>query len=267
VTLGPDSIRVNWTDNATDEQFYRVERSGDGTTFAQVAILSANSTSWTNTGLLAATTYTYRVRASAGAVYSPYSTTAMATTSAPPADPGGLTVTVLGPDSLRLNWVDNATNEQYYRVERSLDGLTFSQVGFLGANQTTWTNGLLTPSTTYFYRVRASAGTVYSGYSNVAFATTAPPPAPPSNLALSLVSASSVKLTWEDNATGEQYYRVERSTDGVTFLQVAILGANSTSWTNSSLSNNTTYWYRVRASQGSVYSDYSNIAQITTGGP
>ncbi len=248
VTLGPDSIKVTWTDNATNEQYYRVERSGDGTTFAQVAILLANSTSWTNTGLLAGTRYTYRVRASAGVVYSPYSGTASATTSAPPGDPSGLAITVLGPDSLRLNWADNATNEQYYRVERSPDGLTFSQVALLGANQTTWTNGLLTSGTTYFYRVRASAGTAYSGYSNVAFATTAPPPAAPSNLALSLVSPSSVRLTWEDNAPSEQYYRVERSTDGVNFLQAAILGANSTSWTNSGLANGTTYWYRVRVS-------------------
>jgi titin len=265
--LGPESIRLNWQDNATTEQFYRVERSGDGATFAQVALLGANATTWTNTGLLADSTYTYRVRAIAGSVYSGYSNSATATTSAPPASPTGLTLTVLGPDSIRVNWVDNAVDEQYHRIERSTDGLIFTQVALVVANVTTWTNYSLSPSTTYFYRVRASAGSVYSGYSNAAFATTAPPPAAPSNLAANILSTTSVKLTWSDNATSEQYYRIERSTDGSTFSQVAIVLANSTSWTNYSLTAGTTYWYRVRASVGSIYSDYSEIAQATPGGP
>ena len=69
---------------------------------------------------------------------------------------------------------------------------------------------------------------------------------------------------WQDNATTEQYYRIERSTDGVTFTEVGIVIANATSWTNWWVPAGT-YHYRVRASTGTIYSSYSNVAQITVG--
>ncbi|MGE0571980.1 MAG: fibronectin type III domain-containing protein [Dehalococcoidia bacterium] len=266
-TLGPDGVRMSWQDNAGDEQYYRVERSTDGVNFNQVALLLANTTSWTSYSLAPDTAYFYRVRASAGAAYSGYSNTAAATTSPPPATPGDLALSVLGPDSIRLTWTDNATTEQFYRVERSVDGTNFVHVAVLGANTTSWTNTGLLPTTAYTYRVRASAGSIYSGYSNAATATTAPPPAAPSNLTASALSNTSVRLTWSDNATSEQYYRIERSTDGVTFSPVAILLANSTSWTNYALTAGTTYSYRVRASVGTIYSPYSEVVAVVPGAP
>ena len=267
IALGPDSVGLSWTDNAGGEQYYRVERSTDGVSYSQVAILLANTTSWTNSYLSPSTTYFYRVRASAGTVYSGYSNVSSATTGAPPAAPANLVATVLGADSIRLNWSDLASDEQYYRVERSIDGGNFTQVAVVLANTTTWTNTGLAPATTYHYRVRASTGSVYSGYSNTVAATTAAPPAAPTNLSATTPTPDSIRLTWTDNASGEQYYRIERSADGVTFSQVAILLANTTSWTNSYLPPSTTYFYRVRASAGTVYSSYSNVASATTAGP
>jgi fibronectin type 3 domain-containing protein len=260
------SISLTWTDNATDEQFYRIERSTDGISFAQVALLSANTTAWSNTGLSAATTYYYRVRVSAGTIYSGYSNVASATTSPPPAAPSSLGAQVLSPTSIKLTWTDNSGDEQYFRVERSADGVSFTQVAIVLANSTTWTNSSLAPATAYHYRVRASAGTVYSAYSNVVSATTDPPPEAPSNLQAAL-SGTSVVLTWTDNASNEQYFRVERSTDGVSFTQVAVLLANKTTWTNYFLTPGTTYHYRVRVSIGSVYSEYSETVAVTIPGP
>lgn len=92
-------------------------------------------------------------------------------------------------------------------------------------------------------------------------------PAARTNLIATLTGVTTIKLSWTDNATDEQYYRVERSTDGVTFVQVAVLLANSTTWTNSSLVPDTTYWYRVRASVGAVYSEYSNAVVFSTEAP
>jgi hypothetical protein len=57
---------------------------------------------------------------------------------------------------------------------------------------------------------------------------------------------------------------VERSTDGFNFAQVASLGANVTSFTNSGLSAGTTYAYRVRASNGGGFSGYSNTGTAST---
>ncbi len=53
-------ITVKWTGSSTADG-YKVERSTDGTNFTQVATVT--STSFTNTGLSNASTYTYRVKA------------------------------------------------------------------------------------------------------------------------------------------------------------------------------------------------------------
>lgn len=262
--LSASSIALTWSDNASDEQYYHIERSIDGLNFAQVGLVTANSTSWTNSSLTPDTTYYYRVKASKSGVPSLYSNVAIATTLPPPAAPTGLVATAAGPDRITLTWVDNATDEQYYRIERSTDGLSFVYAGLVGANSTTWTNTSLAASTTYHYRVRAQAGTIYSEYSNVASATTDAPPAAPSNVVVTLVTATALRVSWNDNAVNEQYYRIERSTDGVNFTQVSIVLANTTSWTNYSLAAGTTYHYRVRASVGTVYSDYSEVASGTT---
>ena len=48
------------------------------------------------------------------------------------------------------------------------------------------------------------------------------------------------------------------------FAQIATVGANVTSYSNTGLSSNTSYRYRVRAYNASGNSGYSNIAKATT---
>jgi hypothetical protein len=76
------TIALQWTDNSTDETQFLVERSTDGTNFAQIAAVGANTVTANDTGLTASTTYFYRVRAASGNGVSTYSNTASATTSA-----------------------------------------------------------------------------------------------------------------------------------------------------------------------------------------
>ena len=53
-------------------------------------------------------------------------------------------------------------------------------------------------------------------------------------------------VSWTD-ASNETGYRVYRSTDGVNFSKVADLAANATSFADSGLKDNTTYYYKVAA--------------------
>ncbi|MGA1979975.1 MAG: glycoside hydrolase family 9 protein [Sedimentisphaerales bacterium] len=76
-------INLAWTDNASNETGFYVERSTSSTTgFSQIASLGANVTTYSSTGLTASTTYYYRVRAYNSVGNSAYSNTANATTSA-----------------------------------------------------------------------------------------------------------------------------------------------------------------------------------------
>ncbi len=263
--LSNASIRVDWTDAATTESGFRVERSLDGVTWAQVAQLAANASTWTNNFLVAGTTYHYRVRAYEGAVNGPYSNEATASTFPPPATPTGVTATALSTTSIRVDWADNSSSEQGFKIERSTDGgATWMQWGSAVANATTWTNNFLVAGATYHYRVRAWEGSANGEYSEVASATTFPPPAAPSDLAAVLLTATTIQLTWTDNASNETGFRVERSTNGgASWLPVATLGVNVTSWTQVGAAPGTTYVYRVRALAGSTWSDWSNTVTIT----
>ena len=80
------------------------------------------------------------------------------------------------------------------------------------------------------------------------------------------MSSSQINLTWTDNANNEIGVLVERCAGATctNFVQVASLGANTTSYQNTGLAASTTYRYQVRATNGAGPSGYSNIAAATT---
>lgn len=80
------AVSLTWQDRSSNEDTFLVERSTSGAAFRQVATLPANTTSHVDQGLLPATNYTYRVRASNIAGVSAYTNTA-GTTTAHPAPP------------------------------------------------------------------------------------------------------------------------------------------------------------------------------------
>ncbi|HLL90020.1 MAG TPA: fibronectin type III domain-containing protein [Tepidisphaeraceae bacterium] len=61
--LSSSQIRLNWTDNASNETGYRVWRSRDGVSWTLVSTLSANTVTFTDSGLARNTTHYYRVSA------------------------------------------------------------------------------------------------------------------------------------------------------------------------------------------------------------
>jgi acid phosphatase type 7 len=177
-TVSSSQINLSWTDNASNENGFKVEQSTDGTTFAQIAMLGSNAVSHSVTGLSASTTYFYRVVSFNDAGNSSFSNTATATTPATPpavpAAPSGLTATAVSTTQINLSWVDNSGNETGFRIERCKNATctNFVQVGQVGANVTTFANTGLNKNTIYNYRVRAFNGGGNSAYSNTATART-----------------------------------------------------------------------------------------------
>ena len=85
------------------------------------------------------------------------------------------------------------------------------------------------------------------------------PPLAPSGLSATL-SKTKVVLVWTDNSGNESGFKIERSSHGVTFTQIATVGANVTSYTNTGVKK--TFRYRVRASNGGGNSAYSNTVRV-----
>jgi hypothetical protein len=97
-------------------------------------------------------------------------------------------------------------------------------------------------------------------------AGTAPALIAPSQLDATAVSASQIRLRWQDNAGTEDGFRVERcaSTGCTAFAQVAVVGHDVTSYLDGGLARNTAYSYRVRAFDAGGASAYSNTATAKT---
>jgi phosphodiesterase/alkaline phosphatase D-like protein len=194
-----------------------------------------------------------------------YFTLVKGTTLAAPAAPTSLSAAAASSQRIDLTWTDNAGNEDGFQVERSTNGSTFALHGTVGANGTSYADTTVGPQQTYWYRVRATNAAGPSAYSNPASATTpAVPPAPPTGLTATAVSTSRIDLTWTDSSTSETGFAIERSTDGVSFTQIAAVGASVTTYASTGLSKNRAYYYRVRAFSGALYSSYSNTVKART---
>lgn len=85
--------------------------------------------------------------------------------------PAALNAQVLSNTGVALDWTDNATGEDGFRIERKEAGGQFLEIASVTKNQTSYTDAGLVSGKTYTYRVRAFNALASSGYSNEASAT------------------------------------------------------------------------------------------------
>lgn len=182
-------IDLSWTDNSNNEANFEVGFSLDGVNWISLPLLVANTTTFDNAGLVANTTYFYRVRATNTAGQSAWSAQVQATTQqvAPPPPtvpnaPTSLRAQVISTSEIDLTWMDNSNNELGFHVDYSLDGINFLTFPMTAPNITSFQSLGLLANTPYWYRVWAMNAVGASGFSNVVMATTqavvAPPPPP-----------------------------------------------------------------------------------------
>ncbi len=102
---------------------------------------------------------------------------------------------------------------------------------------------------------------------------TVPPPGPPLNTNCETLSHEEIRVTWIDNSGSETEYRVERSLDGQSWNEVAVIPADPAGQggllehVDSGLDADTAYFYRVRAfrQDDGAFSEYGGIVTCTTG--
>ncbi len=179
--------------------------------------------------------------------------------------PTGLSASAVATTQISLSWTDNATGEDGYKIERKQAGGAYSQIATTNSNINTYLDSGLRDGTSYSYRVRAyNTIPADSVYSNEATAIT--PLQPPTNLTAAAVSTSQINLAWADNSQAEDGYKIERKqVGGGDFTQIAAVGPNVAAYTDTGLSANTTYIYRVRAFNAAAgNSQYSAQADATT---
>jgi titin len=188
-----------------------------------------------------------------------------------PVAPTALVAVPVGGTRIDLTWTDNATDEDGFRIERAPDvaGVagTYVEVGTVAASVGAYSSTDVVGNTSYWFRVRAYNVVGPSGYSNATSAILTGPAAPTALAAIPF-SATRIDLTWVDNSSDEQGFRIERAPDVAgaagTFAEIATVGAGVRVYTSTGLQSNTRYWYRVRAYNAVGPSTYSNEINATT---
>ena len=183
-SISPSQINLSWSDKATGEDGYKIERKVVGGSYSLLTTLPKGSESHQdNNGLIDGTKYYYRVWAYNTIPADSQSIEISATTSLSP--PTGLTATAISSSEVRLAWKDNSRSEDGYKIERSISGDDYVLIRQLsGQNVTTFNDSGLNLSTTYSYRV-------------IAFNSVAPDSSP-SNV----VSVTTLSTTGESNGGG-----------------------------------------------------------------
>ena len=92
------------------------------------------------------------------------------------------------------------------------------------------------------------------------------PPTAPSGLNASAVSRTQINLSWTDNSSVEDGYKIWRSPNGATgWRQVGTVGVNGTAFSDTTVVSGSTYYYRVNAYNENGDSAYSNIVRAIVG--
>ena len=266
------TIALSWQDNASNETGFTVERSAGGA-FTQIGQVGANVTTYLDTGLAPNTAYDYRVFAFNGSGNSSYSNIGSGRTAAGSGSSNTApTVTLSSPannasfaEGVSITFAGSATDTQDGNLTGSLQW-TSSLSGALGTGGSL-TRSLSAGTHVITASVSDSGGLPASRQVTIVVTGTGTPPMFPSQLSVAPGPASpatTIALSWQDNANNETGFTIERSAGGA-FVQVAQVGANVTTYLDSGLAANTAYDYRVAAFNGAGTSFYSNIGSGRTG--
>jgi phosphodiesterase/alkaline phosphatase D-like protein len=269
------SFTANWNTSPTAAG-YRVDVSTD-IGFATLVvgfnnIDVSNVTTFGITGLVANTSYYYRVRAYNLCGTSQNSVVITTTTLPdPPAGPIANPATSIVQTSLTANWSTSATATGYRLDVATNVGFTAFVAGFNNkdvSNVTSYSVMGLIQNTTYYYRLRAYNTGGTSPNSGVITTTTLPDPpaAPIANPATSIVQTS-LMANWSTSATATGY-RLDVATNvGFTAFVAGFNNkdvSNVTSYIVTGLIQNTTYYYRLRAYNTGGTSPNSGLITTTT---
>jgi chitodextrinase len=168
----------------------------------------------------------------------------------------------LSSKTIELKWNHYPIPAGYVIQRKIASDTVFTAIASLPYKNITYTDKELQPSTQYEYRILAN--NIYSDTINV---TTFPPnpPDPPSNLYATAIQKRQINISWTDNSVNELGFKIERSVSpNINFVNIVSVNYNIRNYSDTNLTPNTTYYYRVYAHNEDGISGYSNVLEAKT---
>jgi chitodextrinase len=257
-------IRLSWTASTDNVGVtgYLVYDADTGSTIA-----TTTTTSFTHSGLVAGTTYNYRVSAfDAVPNHSPWTDPPVSVTTLPPdttapSTPTEILASAVSSSQINLSWAGSTDNVQVTRYIVRRDGVKIAT-----PVSTSYADTGLSAATTYSYTVAArdAAGNISPNSASVSVTTASAadtmPPSTPTGLTGAAAGSTGANLSWSASTddVGVTAYIVLRNG-----IQVATPAA--TSYTDTGLSAGATYSYTVAARDaGGNISPNSASVSVTT---
>jgi fibronectin type 3 domain-containing protein len=260
---GNAQVTLNWTASSGATRYYVKRSTTSGGPYTQISTqATANDT---DTGLTNGTKYFYVVSAYNSAGQSANSAEVNATpVLAAPSAPTGLAATA-GNAQASLSWAATSGASSYH-VKRSATSGSETQISAPTSNSYTDTG--LTNGTKYFYVVSAvNSGGESANSSEVSATPSAPLTAPATPTGLHATGGNAqVSLSWSAS-TSAASYNVKRSTANGGPYNTAVASPTVTNYTDTTVSNGTTYYYVVSAVNSAGQSANSAQASATPASP
>ena len=246
---------------------YLVYYSTDNSNFTKLKTINSQSTtSYTVGGLTAGKAYYFALISYTdinGKITKSKRTSSLkitATSSSSVPTPSNLKVAEYSNSAIKLTWTKASDVTGYY-VYRSTDGKKYSKIKTLKASTTAYTNTSLTAGKKYYYSIASykntSTGAVAIGPKSSAvnaLTISSSKLSYPSGFAVKEVATDAIKLVWNKSSNASGYY-IYRSIDNKNFSKIKALPSSSTSYTNTALYLDTTYYYKIASyvnSNGSI---------------
>lgn len=247
------SKQLLWEYGDNDIEGFRLNRRrGEESWEVGYRIFPKETRTWTDEEIVPDTleTYAYRLYAYAGDLQS---TEAYNFVTAYFPAPTNLLVNKLNDKIFKLNWTDNSTGEQSFKIDRRKENENWETAyGIVLENQTTFVDSNVFRSFNITYRIYASYENYVSSsiitYTNAALL-------PPTELQLVQNSIGSVALSWSDNSNGEDGFRIERKYENGIWENVSNTTENT--FEDNNFLMDTLIYYRVCSYVGDYISAYA----------
>jgi len=261
-------IRLTWSDNATDETNYIVERKSGLSGYVPIITLPTNSIYFFDENLSRSIKYEYRIKVTSKNGYS-YSNVASATI---PEEPSPADIFGARPvqftNNIEVVWFNKSKDAYEVRLARREKGGQFTNpdgpMVVLPATATSYIDENLKPETQYEYWL-VVANSINEVTSKPNIYTVTSNPQAPEVLNFTDLSSSKVTINWaKSDVLPDGYYLERKEGNDGGYVKVATTGCSVTSYTDTGLKPDTTYRYRVSVFRVINFSTYSGEVVIHT---